>query len=288
MKPETAVVEAEVESFSPVPVNEDKIAAVISMAERLEPLGQALDKFQAFVLKRAMPGDWVSFKERDGAGETLELTGAATDRIAAALGISFVDWKDYKVADSDDKGPYYDWFYECTTLWQGRRIERATGRAGTRDKFFGFAHGQAKALADIKEGDIRTAARRNAMKEGVKLMLGLRRIPKETAAKMGLDLSKVKSVEFSKKEKAPVKGAATTVSKVEPRKMRKKSDGSEFTKWVVTFSSGATASTLNKELADSCQIAMENGEKVIPECKETQYGADLMAINTAQEGQEGA
>lgn len=286
MKPETVDVTAETEVISaPVPVNEDKVDALIRAASKIDELGKALDKFRTFVLQRALPGDFVSFKAQDSDEETLELIGAATDRIAAALGISFVDWRDYKESGTDEKGPWYDWYYECTTTWQGRRIERTTGRAGSRDKFFGMAHGQPKNLADVKESDIRTAARRNCMKEGVKLMLGLRRIPKSSAQAMGLDVSKVKAVNFGSGKgaaKAPDKGKATTVSSIEPKKMRRKADGAEYMKYIIKFANGGEASTIKADLAEACRIAMEQKELVIPVTEETKFGADLKAINSAE------
>ena len=64
-------------------------------------------------------------------------------------------------------------------LFQGLRIDigdirNRLGRAGSRDKFFGYAHGAYKDLGDVKESDIRMAARRGVIKEGIKMaQLGL-------------------------------------------------------------------------------------------------------------------
>lgn len=286
-KVETAEQEKEIIN-APVPVNEDKIDALIAAAEKIDALGKALDKFRTFVLQRALPGDWVSFKEKGSDEETLELIGAATDRIAAALGVSFVDWRDYKESGNDEKGAWYIWYYECTTTWQGRRIERVTGRAGSRDRFFGMAHGALKPLADVNEGDIRTAARRNCMKEGVKLMLGLRRIPKSAAAKMGLDVSKVRSVEFTKGDKVPPKeGAAVTIADVTTKKLKYKNGpkaGQEFLKYIVKDSTGFECSTLSEKVAELARIVKDNGERVILGTKKTDFGYDLLEVKTAPQG----
>lgn len=175
------------------------IDAIIAVAEKMDALGTALDRIRSFAMKRAMPGDWVRFKGKDDDG-SINLTGPGAERIAAAVGVSFIEWKSWKEEGRDEKGPWYRWYFQTTALAMGRRIEAIIGHAGTRDRFFGVAHGGLKDLSDISEADIRTAARRNAMKEGVRILLGLRRMPVETAVKeLGLIESRIKTVEFGGK-----------------------------------------------------------------------------------------
>jgi hypothetical protein len=191
------------------------IDAIIAVAEKMEALGTALDRIRNFAMKRAMPGDWVRFKGKDDDG-TLNLAGPGAERIAAAVGVSFIEWKAHKEEGRDEKGPWYRWYYNCTALAMGRRLEAIEGHAGSRDRFFGIKYGKLKDLSDVSEADIRTAARRNAMKEGVRILLGLRRLPIETAKELGLNLAHIKTVEFednkpsaTKEWKPEAKPAAT-------------------------------------------------------------------------------
>lgn len=220
-KPETIAAEAEVVtpeedagSIANVPqdLTQDRIQAIIDMAERTEALGNALDKIRKFILARALPGDFVVFREIDKqTGEAkegrVELIGAGSDRIATALGISFKNWSDEKVSWTDKKGSAYTWRYYCDVHWAGRIWEKVEGRASSRDLFFGYAHGNYKPLEDIKEGDIRAAARHNCSKEGIKLILGLRGIPESACQGLGLDPSKIRAVEFNKAAAAAIANA---------------------------------------------------------------------------------
>lgn len=192
------------------------IDAIIAVAEKMDALGTALDRIRTFAMRRAMPGDWVRFKGKDDDG-TLNLAGPGAERIAAAIGVSFIEWKAHKEEGRDDKGAWYRWYYNCTALAMGRRIEAIEGHAGSRDRFFGVKYGKLKDLSDVSESDIRTAARRNAMKEGVRILLGLRRLPIETAKELGLNLAHIKTVEFednkpsaTKEWKPDAKPATTT------------------------------------------------------------------------------
>ncbi len=244
--------------------DESKIDAILALAKRVDTLGPAMDKIRTFTLKRAFPGDWVQFSIKGAPAEdaTLELTGAAADRIAADLGISFVDWKEpRKETFSDENGEGYTWWYQCAVKIGERIIERVEGRAGTRDKFFGRAYGQWKALKDINEADIKTAARHNCMKEGVKLLLGIRRIPRAHAATMGLDLGKVRSADFEGKP-GGANGAAHEDDKAGTREivvadvMQKKGEknGKPWVMYTITGDRGFSATTFDVKIAEGAKF----------------------------------
>ena len=169
------------------------------VAEGIERFVAAQQKITNTLLRLAKPGDWVKFKS--GEQEVGCLGSAGAERIAAAIGISFIDWSKRKEVGSDEKGDYYWWWYTCTAKLSGREIQ-VEGRAGSRDKFFGKKGGELKVLSDINEGDIQTAARHNAMKEGVKVLLGIRNMPVDELQKAGIKLVDG-GVNFAKKESAP-------------------------------------------------------------------------------------
>ena len=167
---------------------------IVAVAERIDELVAAHNKIRSALLKLALPGDWVIF---EGEKPTAELTGAGALRIASTVGISFTNWEARKVGGKDEKGDWYRWEFECDCVFRGNTV-RALGRAGSRDKFFGKSHGELKALSDISEGDIKMAARRAAMKEGVKILLGLHHIPPEVLKQIGVPLVSARNIAFQK------------------------------------------------------------------------------------------
>jgi hypothetical protein len=205
MSEKTDVMEEELREavdLAPTPAMVDKYDTIIRMAERVETLGLALDKIRKFVLGRSLPGDWVKFGEKDKNGN-LELTWPGAMRIANALGISFTNWREpWKETGVDSNGPHYSWWYMCDVTLGGRKIENVEGRAGTRNKFFGYANRAWKEMADGKEDDIKAAARHNCMKEGVRLIMGLSRIPEESATMLGLDPKNIRAVTFESAQRA--------------------------------------------------------------------------------------
>ena len=189
------------EVFHEEGLSDDRIDALVALAERIPQLEKAQKAIFGYILRIALPGDWVAFTEQDGT-KKVELSGPGAERVASQVGISFIDWKEpKKQTGTDSNGPWYSWWYECTAKFGQKRYEMIQGRAGTRDLFFGKAKGEWKNAEDVKEDDLKTAARRACIKEGVKLVLGLRRIPLDVALKMGLDVGKVKTVEFDNKAK---------------------------------------------------------------------------------------
>ena len=189
------------ETFTPI-VDNDQYQTIIRLAQHTEELGKAIDKLRRFVLGRALQGDWVRFAS-EGKPGFLELSGAGSFRIASVLGISWTNWKSWKEQGTDSKGEWITHWYQCDVSFGGRKIEGVQGRAGSRDKFFGYTSESGwKELPDVRETDIQVAARRNAMKEGVKLMLGLLHIPEEAAASLGLPSHVIRGHTFGGKNQA--------------------------------------------------------------------------------------
>lgn len=178
-----------------VPYNEDNLKHLEVVAGGIERFVEAQQKIQKVILRLAKPGDWVIF------GETACLSGPGTERIAAALGISFGDFKSDKKEGQDKNGKYYTWETTCKAKFGGREIE-AVGQCGTRNKFFGRVKGSWRQIDDIDEPNIKMASRRNAMKEGVRLLLGLRNIPipelQSAGVKFAYGTGDAKRVEFNK------------------------------------------------------------------------------------------
>lgn len=168
---------------------------IIAVSKRIDALVEAHNKIRKAVLKLALPGDWVIFDAGDGKEKKAGLGAAGALRVASTVGISFRNWEAKKEAGSDDHGEWYRWDYECDCEFRGN-VVRVYGRAGSRDKFFGKAHGAYKTLSDINEGDIKMAARRSAMKEGVKVQLGLHNIPASVLKELGVPVEELRGHTF--------------------------------------------------------------------------------------------
>lgn len=192
-----------------VALNHGMVQAIEALAANSDKLAAAHDKIRTLILTRAFPGDFVRF------GDKVELGGPGAERIRAFVGISLTGWKDSKDSWTDKHGDAYTWWYKADARLGTQVIEGVEGRASSRDKFFGFENGAWKELQDVKEADIRTAARRCVIKEAVKLMLGIRGLPNDPAflKSIGLDPAKIKAVEFAGRgeKKVPAAPAGTAV-----------------------------------------------------------------------------
>lgn len=183
------------------PITHDGMDAVIAVAEKMEAYSKAMDTITNAIIKRSYPGDWVVHaKETDPDDKKRANIGAAAaERIATFLGIQERNWTAGSKEWSDDR-KHYTWIYEADFGFKNRWVH-AIGKAGTRDKFFGVANGQQKAIEDIQEDHIRTAAFRACRKEGVRLLLGLRAIPVKKLIELGYDPAKINYVGFADRGK---------------------------------------------------------------------------------------
>lgn len=211
------VIESEFEDVEPIPqatnsivVREEQTGITPAYLQQLDFVANNIDKFMVAqekiwhaVLKIAKEGDWVIFGSGDT--ESVCLTGAGAERIASRIGISFNNWREKKEEKSDEKGTYYRYWFECDASFGGRTV-RAMGRASSRDLLFGKKDGKLKELSEIPEDNIRMAAFRGAMKEGVKILLGLRKIPKREFDLAKIPLKSTSRYDF--KSNAPAQQAA--------------------------------------------------------------------------------
>jgi len=273
---------------------DDRFQSIIHLAQHADELGRAFDKLRKFVLARALPGDWVRFGTKDKPG-FLELTGAGSFRIASVLGISWTNWKSWKEQGTDSKGDWFTWWYQCDTLFQGRVIECVQGRAGSRDKFFGYTSEAGwKELPDVKETDIQVAARRNAMKEGVKLMMGLLHIPEETAGALGLPTTVIRGHTFGdhgpteakkdneqKKEGAHAAEASKTTLTVKDVTVKSgKTGNTSWNRYTIISDKDARFTTFDSNLAQTAKDAKSGGSQVEVEYTTGQYGNEVKNVRS--------
>ena len=287
------IVEKDMEIVQPqrLELNQSKFDAMIRFAEQADKIGRTLDTIRKFVLNRALPGDWVRH------GDNINLSGPGAERVLSALGLmnieaSFTNWKYWKDTGTDKNGDWFVWWYEADVQIGGLLYEKVQGRAGSRDRFFGYAHGAWKDLSEVKESDIRMAARRGVIKDGIKLALGLRSIPAEAAQSLGIDASKIKSVEYgsggnSAASSAPAAKAGTPllVKDVKTRTIKKK-DGSETTVYVITDENGTAYETFSESIAKEAKRLKEAGLKAIFDHEANgKYAPKLKSMSEANDSQ---
>jgi len=208
----------------------------LALDENIGKLVDAQNKIRMTLLRLAQSGDWVIFGDGEKAKAELNFAGAM--RIGSTLGCSFTNWSAQKETGADEKGSWYRWDYECDAVFRGRSI-RVYGRAASRDKFFGKAHGEYKALADVDEGNIRQAARRGAMKEGVKVLFGMHHMDPKELEKVGIKMDSATGVSFKSAETKSEEAQTATVA-VQDVRVKK---GDNWTKYTIIDVEGVSYST---------------------------------------------
>lgn len=256
----------------PADLNKGKYDSLLALADKIDAVVAAQSKIRTALLRVAMPGDFVKF------GEKVELTGPGSERIGAAIGMNVSGIRDEKQSWDDKNGSAFTWRYIGNVSVGNRLIEGVEGRASSRDKFFGFENGAWKELADVKEADIRTAARRSLYKEGVKLLLGIRALPADDAylTSLGLDPKKVKSVKFDSKASGAGADGAKKELRATVKEVGTRTTKNNKTVYVVHFANGDKADTFSKTLAETAKGLA--GKAVIAKVKTTNFGLDLESI----------
>lgn len=193
--------EHEKETFL-TPFEGDYMDVTIEVAKNLVEYEKAVDQIMNFVIRRCYAGDFVSHDKADMPLEerTVNISGAAAERIARDLGINESNrTKPVKKMHGDKTPGHY--YYECEGDFSFRnRTVHAVGMASTLNPFYSKAYGKDIEPEKIREEYIMREAWRDCTKQGIKMWLGLRRIPIVKLRELGYDISKVKFVNFASKE----------------------------------------------------------------------------------------
>ena len=174
----------------------DVMDNIIAAAKKMQEFDKAFSSIMNIVMKRTFAGDWVSHaREKDPIHlRSASLSGAGCDRVATILGISEKNWKEHPKLVGDD-GKSYTFRYEADFTWGGL-TRHAYGESSTRNKFFGYENGAWKEIADVREDHVRKAAQRECQKDGIRRLLGLRKIPITKLGELGFDINLVHFVNF--------------------------------------------------------------------------------------------
>lgn len=275
------------EVVSDMDLNQSAFNAIVKFSEQTEKIEKALDKVRGFFMRRAYSGDFVTHN-----GKTVNASGPGSERILSSLGLmgvgwSLTDWQKQKDEGNDKNGDWYAWWYSAEAQIGNMKLGRIEGRAGSRDKLFGYKDHAWKDLADVKEPDIRMAARRCVYKELVKIGLGMRNIPIEDAVKMGLDKGKIAKVEFGKEgetaQTAAPAGTPLTITEVKPFNGTNKTTKKPYTRYDIIDDKGAKYSTFDDKVAALAKTLKENGRKALISYEVGKYGNDIKSLTEAPE-----
>ncbi len=248
-------------------LNQSSFDAIVKFSEQTERIGKALDNTRSFFFKRAFSGDFVSHNSKT-------VSGPGAERILSALGLmgvswSLTNWEKHKDEGEDANGKWYTHWYSAEAQLGNMRPGRLEGRAGSRDKLFGFKGGKWKDLSDVKEPDIQMAARRCVYKELVRIGLGLRNIPIDDAVAMGLDAKKIAKIEFGSEGNtntgaAPAAaGTALLIKNVIERKITKKDGSGTSLVYVIEDENGTKYETFSESVANAAKDLHTAGKKAL-------------------------
>ncbi len=151
------------------------------------------EKLLEVVAAAAWPGDWTEYE--DGMAG---LSTAGAERLLKHLPTEFSKWTWTREEWKDGMGEAYAWTYRAYVR-HGKSQIMAEGRYGNRDPFWRDTEN-----ADPKrdEADIRAGARHLCVADGIKSILGIRKVPIEKLIAAGLEKDKI-----GKPEKEQQRGA---------------------------------------------------------------------------------
>lgn len=175
----------------------DLLDSMITVAGKIDRYDKAMTTILNAVMKRTYAGDWVSHDRSDVPVKlrTASPSGPGCERIAAFLGISERNWHGGEKFWIED-GKHYGFRFEADFTLGGRSV-RGVGEVTTKNKFFSYTNANGwKELTDIREDHVRKSAMRECSKDGVRRLLGLRKVPILKLAELGFDLNHVHFVNF--------------------------------------------------------------------------------------------
>lgn len=197
------------------PFEGDFMEITIEVAAHVEKYEKALNMIMNFIIKRTYAGDWVSHDKANTPIEdrTANPSGAAMERVARDLGIQETNrTRPIKQFHGEEHPGHYYYQCEADFEFRGRKIH-ALGMASTLNPFYYKRDGGNKAPADIREEYIIRDCLRDCVKQGVKGMFGLRKIPVMKLRELGYDISKIKYVNYQSGENSQTtKNAAATAA----------------------------------------------------------------------------
>ena len=148
---------------------------MLALMEKKASLGTRMrSAVEGLLLSHTYPRDWNI--QGNGDKATACLGSAGAERVAREFPINFTDVSWTKEEWTDSYGAAYRYVYTGYASLYDRKIF-IQGRYSTRDAFLGKVDESWRAIEDINEGNIRSAAFHMMRGDGIKALLGLRGLP---------------------------------------------------------------------------------------------------------------
>ena len=179
-----------------------KVIDIDKEVDRIEKNIEFFNKIKTTSLKLTKPSDWIFQQE----GPYLMDRGA--ENVAIAWGVDISDVKMRMEWAEDDKGRYYT--FVVTGKAYAKRLGRYVediGVCSQRDKLFGMIGGEFKPVEDVDMANIRRKAVTNLYSRLIKRVVGLMSVTEEDLKEAGIDVSKIKRIEYKSGSKKTEKTA---------------------------------------------------------------------------------
>lgn len=252
-------------------VKRDSLEDTLWLADNIEKLIEANKKIFAVIMKSSYPGDFVAFGK--GEKEKIEMVGAGCERVARDVGISFTNRTEKFETFEDEIGHGFRYIYEADAIFRGRII-RVMSIASSRTKFFGKDSGEYKDISEVSRDDVQIAAYRGVFKEGVKAMLGLRRLNRGELEKYGVKIITSGGYDFKNKDEkaAASETVAVTISDITFKRAEK------WTKFSIKDEEGAVYNTFSETIAKTAKECKESGKVANITFHKDQYGLAIDSL----------
>jgi len=227
------------------------------------------------LLKMTVPGDFIIFGSGDK--RRAEIGTAACERIAK-IGVNITEVKQIKEMRSDDKGSYYNYVTTGTATFRNRSVP-VISIVSSRDKFYGKEDGKLKENWEISEGDVQKASWRGILKEGVKTMLGLRRLDPAELESYGVKLAGFGGHTFKNKEEKAAGADSVTVTIEDVKQRVGETKGKPWTMFIIKDVEGAEYVTFSETFATVAKNL--KGKQATIQFTKTERGCNLQAIEAA-------
>lgn len=256
-------------------VKQDSLESTLWLADNIDKLIEANKKIFTSIMRSSHPGDFVAFGK--GEKEKIEMGGAGCERIARDIGISFLNRVEKYETFQDDIGPGFRYIYEADAVFRGRTI-RVMSVASSRTKFFGKEQGEYKSLSEVSRDDVQIAAYRGIFKEGVKAMLGLRRLNRAELEKYGVKIITPGGHDFKNKDEKAAEQEAATISIEKVSYKTNKPGEKEWTKYAIHGTEGDIFSTFDKPIAEKAKGMIGTAQTATINFTKSKYGNDITSF----------
>lgn len=257
-------------------IKRDSLEDTLWLADNIDKIIEAEKKIFMGILKMTSPNDFVAFGK--GEKETVELSGAACERISR-LGVSFINWSPVICENlSDEKGDWFRYIYECDATFRGR-VHRVMGIVSSRTKFFGKKDGELKELWEVDRESVQKAAFRECKKEGVKSLLGLRHLNRAELEKYGVKVVASGGHDFKSKEE---KAEAAQTANIQVAEVLFKKTAS-WTRFTIKDQAGIAYTTFSRTIGEAAATIRDSKSTVPIVFVKDDYGLKVLSLNGISE-----